>query len=144
MLKSIKSSAIYAHTKPLGDRPYIPLFLDLTPSDIQYLTSNMLRAHKCAKFGICRYISHIMMGATTSIVKGDETERKRGEEFKQIDGSKLKYNLQLHNMRKLSIYKPFLHFFIFNSKIYIMKQELRKIRHQCIYVLAIDIDVSKN
>ena len=51
-----------------------------------------------------------MMGATTSIVKGDETERKRGEEFKQIDGSKLKYNLQLHTMRKLSISKPLLHF----------------------------------
>ena len=74
--------------------------------NIQYLTSNMLSAHKCAKFGICRYISHIMMGATTSIVKGDETERKRGEEFKQINGSTLRYNLQLHTMRKLSTSKP--------------------------------------
>ena len=78
--------------------------------DIQYLSYNMLSAHKCAKFGICSYISNIMMGATTSIVKGDETERKRGEELKQIDGSKLKYNLQLHTMRKLSISKPLLQF----------------------------------
>ena len=70
-----------------------------------------------------------MMGATTSIVKGDETERKRGEEFKQIDGSKLKYNLQLDTMRKLSISKRLLQFYISNSKIDILKQELRKIGH---------------
>ena len=69
------------------------------------------------------------MGATTSIVKGDETERKRGEEFKQIDGSKLKYNLQLDTMRKLSISKRLLQFYILNSKIDILKQELRKIGH---------------
>ena len=69
------------------------------------------------------------MGATTSIVKGDETERKRGEEFKQINGSKLKYNLQLDTMRKLSISKRLLQFYILNSKIDILKQELRKIGH---------------
>ena len=66
------------------------------------------------------------MGATTSIVKGDETERKRGEEFKQINGSKLKYNLQLDTMRKLSISKRLHQFYVLNSKIDILKQELRK------------------
>ena len=73
-----------------------------------------------------------MMGATTSIVKGDETERKRGEEFKQIDGSKLMYNLQLDTMRKLSIYKRLLQFYISNSKIDILKQELRNTMYLCI------------